>query len=292
MKKAQEQIERLRTLVRKCYGAVFSKGGDVPEDVSERTVENLPSAIGSIKGVTIDLVATENDKEYLPADYGVDGFGSVKTELRGKVKLLMLRATTTDISNECLDENGRWLGAELLDTSIMTNVNFNNMTNLKYLNCSNWDTSNFTNMSYFLRSCSSIEYVDVSNFNTSKVTDMSETFRSANGLKMVDLRNWNVSNVTTANRMFWDCKSLSSLIGYATIEEVLANSISCMNGLRVGMLLDRTSNLDRASLRALINGLADLTGQTAQTLTLGATLMTKLTEEDIAIATSKNWTLS
>ena len=51
-------------------------------------------------------------------------------------------------------------------------------------------------------------------------------------------------------------------------------------------------NLDRASIRAVINGLADLTGQTAQTLTLGATLMAKLTEEDIAIAVNKNWTLS
>lgn len=48
MKTLNEQIERVRELVRKCYGAVFAKGGEVPE-VGERNMENLPAAIGSIK---------------------------------------------------------------------------------------------------------------------------------------------------------------------------------------------------------------------------------------------------
>ena len=48
--------------------------------------------------------------------------------------------------------------------------------------------------------------------------------------------------------------------------------------------------LDRASLRALINGLAEV--ETTQTITLGAALRAKLTEEDIAIATAKNWTIA
>lgn len=47
IKTLNEQIERLRELVRKCYGAVAGKNGTVPE-VGERNMENLPAAIGSV----------------------------------------------------------------------------------------------------------------------------------------------------------------------------------------------------------------------------------------------------
>ena len=42
----------------------------------------------------------------------------------------------------------------------------------------------------------------------------------------------------------------------------------------------------------MFNALADLTGQTAKTLTLGATNLAKLTAEQIQIATAKNWNLA
>lgn len=47
MSKINEQIERLRELVRKCYATVAGKNGTVPE-VGERNMKNLPDAIGSI----------------------------------------------------------------------------------------------------------------------------------------------------------------------------------------------------------------------------------------------------
>ena len=90
--------------------------------------------------------------------------------------------------------------------------------------------------------------------------------------------------------MFSECSQLQTLIGNRTIDDVLANNISALNGLKVALSLNYTI-LDRASLRAVINGLADLTGQTTQTLTLYPKLRAKLTEEDIAIATNKNWTI-
>jgi hypothetical protein len=90
--------------------------------------------------------------------------------------------------------------------------------------------------------------------------------------------------------MFYNCSQLQTLIGNRTIDDVLANNIGALNGLKVNISLSKTI-LDRASLRAVINGLADLTGKTQQTLTIDATLLAKLTEEDIAIATNKNWTI-
>jgi len=49
--------------------------------------------------------------------------------------------------------------------------------------------------------------------------------------------------------------------------------------------------LSDASIQSIIDGLADLTGATAQTLTLHATVGAKLTESQKTAATAKNWTL-
>lgn len=48
----------------------------------------------------------------------------------------------------------------------------------------------------------------------------------------------------------------------------------------------------RDTLNEIIGNLVDLTGSTAKTLTMGATNMAKLTAEDIAVATDKNWTVA
>lgn len=52
------------------------------------------------------------------------------------------------------------------------------------------------------------------------------------------------------------------------------------------------ANLSDLSAQSIIDGLADLTGQTAQTLTVHKTVGEKLTEEQKATITAKNWTLA
>lgn len=57
MSKINEQIERLRELVRECYGAVAGKKGTIP-NVGERTISNLGAAIESIpRGLELGGVA-------------------------------------------------------------------------------------------------------------------------------------------------------------------------------------------------------------------------------------------
>lgn len=53
-----------------------------------------------------------------------------------------------------------------------------------------------------------------------------------------------------------------------------------------------SSKLSNESVQSIINGLADLTGASAQTLTLHTTVKAKLTEAQIAAITSKNWNLA
>ena len=182
------------------------------------------------------------------------------------------------------------------DTSNVTSMNymFNNCTSLQTLNVSGWDTINVTGMNSMFSSCRSLQSLDVSGWDTSKVTIMSYMFSSCRSLQSLDVSGWDTSKVTNINYIFGDCINLTTLIGGRTIDEVISNNISALNGLKINISLSITTieNIDRASLRALINGLADLTGSTSRTLTLGSTLIAKLTEEDIAVATAKNWTIS
>lgn len=61
---------------------------------------------------------------------------------------------------------------------------------------------------------------------------------------------------------------------------------ACAINLSNSVLLEYNSIID------LLNNLKDLTGETAKTLTLGSTNLAKLTDEEKAIATNKNWTLA
>lgn len=238
-----------------------------------------------------EITATDNGT-YTPSE-SFDGFGKVNVDVQPpKVKLLKLTTTNLIINNSCLNDEGMLDYDYLLDTSVTTDINFNGMTNLVKLRCSNWDTSALKTLYYFVRNCPSLVEVDVSNFNTSNVTNIGEAFRSSPKLSVLDLKKWDMSKVTNANYTFYGCSALSTLIGDTTLEEVLENNIGCLNGLSVGTQLNQCPLLQRNSLRAIINGLADLTDTTTQTLTLGATLMAKLTEEDIAIATAKNWSIA
>lgn len=285
MKILNEQIERLRELIRKCYGVVASKNGIVPE-VGERNMENLPNAIGSIKS------ASEIPK---------------------------IKVSSFKVSNACINEEGIWEGESLIDTSECTILErlADYCNNLIRIDVSNWDTSKVTTLRYSFANCRNLEYfpcgnwdvgkcinffgmfeignklktIDVSNWNMSSATDIGSMFRQCTYLQMLDLTKWNVDKVTNATSTFSTCIKLQSIIGNRTIDDVLTNDIRALNGLKKSLSVSYTI-LDRASIRATINGLADLTGQTAQTLTLGATLIAKLTEEDIAIATNKNWTIA
>ena len=215
-------------------------------------------------------------------DANIDNVGSGGNTSKVKV-------STIKINNNCIDENGYWPG-ELIDTSECTNLKdfFSKITKLKQLNVSNWNISNITSLRATFYACENLEYLDVSNWDVSKVTDMYGIFDNC-GVKSFDFSKWDISNVN--NISYFGANKTLTFIGGRTIDEVLVDNIKCLNGLRLSFYV-YPKGLDRASLRALINGLADLTGSDTQTLTLGETLIAKLTEEDIAIATAKNWTIA
>jgi hypothetical protein len=62
--------------------------------------------------------------------------------------------------------------------------------------------------------------------------------------------------------------------------------------LKVSTSFNVSSKLTDATIQNIIDGLADLTGSTAQTLTLHATVGAKLTDAQKSVASAKNWTIS
>ena len=126
-------------------------------------------------------------------------------------------------------------------------------------------------------------------FDTSAVTNMSSMFGSCSNLTTLDLSNFDTSAVTNMGDMFSNCRNLTTIIGTHTLEEVQEGTIKAMKGMKVSLDLSSSPNLERASILALFYGLADLTGNTKQTISLHATAKARLTAEDIKIATDKNW---
>jgi surface protein len=232
------------------------------------------------------------------SNWDVSGVTNMNSMFLNCSQLQTLDVSSWDVSSvTSMNSMFRWCSQlQTLDVSNWDVSGVTDMSNLFYdtqlqtLDVSSWDVSSVTTMQNAFRGIG-IQTLDVSSWDVSSVTSMNSMFRWCSQLQTLDVSNWDVSGVTDMFNMFSECSQLQTLIGNSTIEDVIANNISALNGLKVALSLIYTI-LNRASLRALINGLADLTGQTAQTLTLGAKLIAKLTEEDIAIATNKNWTIA
>lgn len=161
-----------------------------------------------------------------------------------------------------------------------------------------FDTSNIQNFQNAFENCSSIETVPsfdmssatittnmfykcnalktVPSLNTINVTDMSSMFSWSSNLETVG--KINADKVTNIKNIFYYCNKLTNLGGFTNLSIDLDLTIS--------------NYITATSLMNVINEAKDLSteGKTA-TLTI-AGKVGLLTEEQIAIATSKGWTLA
>lgn len=172
--------------------------------------------------------------------------------------------------------------------------------NIIEIDCSLINTGNVTNMTYMFGYCSNLKEIKgLENFNTSNVLYMTSTFVNCNSLVNLNISNFDLGKVVTVNNMFVGCSSLTNLIfgydlgkGYTQTKNNYSDYILNLNS---------SNNLTHDSLMSIINNLYDLNltydvanGGTlyTQRLQLGTTNKTKLTAEEIAIATNKGWSVS
>ena len=155
---------------------------------------------------------------------------------------------------------------------------FQYCTRITSLDLSRWDTSSATSTNYMFYNCTSLTSLDLSGWDVSKVTDMSGMLNNCSHLISLDLSGWDLSGITSTsalNGMFAYCSRLTTVIG----------SIS---GIKSNITLSN-SPLTRESALVFINGLETITA--TRTITFSTSTKALLTEEDIAIATNKGWTV-
>lgn len=116
------------------------------------------------------------------------------------------------------------------------------------------------------------------NINTSNVMSFSNAFNCLFALEEIDGTPLDLSSATSTSNTFGYNNALKEV-------RFVANSIS------LSIIFSACSQLSDESIQSIIDGLADLTGNTAQTLTLHATVGGKLTDEQKATITAKNWEL-
>ena len=179
------------------------------------------------------------------------------------------------------------------------------------INTEDWDVSNVTTMEDMFTWCLSLTTLDLSNWNVSKVKDMFKMFFHCEKLTELDVNGWDIGNVTNMGQMFSECKSLTDLdlsswdIGNVTeMTDMLYNCTSLTNlqapknisapmgfGMKfMGSEMGYPTKLTHESLMSIINNLATVTE--TKTMNIGSKNLAKLSEEDIAIATNKNWKLT
>lgn len=163
-----------------------------------------------------------------------------------------------------------------------------------------------TDMTYLLRAAKNVKKVTLICDNWQYASDesqsvsMHQAFTYIYELETIDMTRFNV--------FLGDCRLMASAY---SLREILGN----LNLSRARLIYDafNTQNLETIrivpgtaklqlgfsncskltdeSIQSIIDGLADLTGQAAQTVTFHATVGAKLTDEQKATITAKNWTL-
>ena len=169
--------------------------------------------------------------------------------------------------------------------------------NLPYVN----DMSLITDRSRY--GCASIQHDrnDIGKYNA--VTNLGNAWQSCYSLQSLDLSGWDTTNwaVTNLDNAWSGCYSLQSLdIGNLSLSGVTSTGntmqyckklkdISSLNGLKISISFANCVMLSRESV---LNIFASLGTVSNGTITLYVDIYNKLSADDIAVATTKGWTVA
>lgn len=161
------------------------------------------------------------------------------------------------------------------------------------------DTSKSAHFGSMFMGCSSM--VSIPQLDTSKGTYFGSMFNGCTSLISVD--SLDVSNGTYLGYMFKNCYSLVSLptldfssgttLSFAFQNCYALENISFVpNSIKLSISFAQSSLLSDESIQSIIDGLADLTGATAQTLSLNGGVKSRLTTQQNEDIASKNWNIA
>lgn len=262
---------------------------------------------GSSGGTTIDVAQdriklTKSEFETVPSYFDFSNCTDVTSMFENCSNL----HTISLILDKCANADKLCYNCTSLDNA---EINLPNAINVEYLfsDCRLLRTANVyvaaaTNVANLFGSCSNLEtvndldltsatsannlfYMSQENTklkkvilnNTANITRFNLAFRNCVGLE--ELNEINATSMTSIINPFYNCTSLTSFGGF--------------KDLKISLNISHATALTADSLMNVINQAKDLSIESkTATLTLGTTNISKLTEEQIAIATAKGWTLA
>lgn len=255
--------------------------------------ENINQAISDFKGVKQAII----DKGVeIPSGTPTSEYGAKIGEIQSGGSGGLDTSGMTDFGYLC--RNNRFNNQlDKLDTSQCTNFEymFSDCTNLTTI--PQLDTSKGTSFSNMFRGCSSL--TTIPQIGTSRGTAFNGMFSGCTNLTTIPPLN--TSKGTTFNGMFSGCKKLKTikLTSFRSYSGMFTNCEALEELIVTGTITVSNNDLNLSysplltveSLLSVLNALADNTGKTKYTITLGSTNLAKLTSTQKAIATNKNYTL-
>lgn len=145
---------------------------------------------------------------------------------------------------------------------------------------SGWNVANVTDMSYMFRGCTSLDELNLSSWNTSKVTTMYEAFSNFNA--------WNKYTDFSIPKINVPPIPKNCNVDHAFSFDYSLTTIESSGKISKSLNF-QWSPLTHDSAMVLINA---LDSENTGTLTLSTATKETLSEEEIAIATDKGWTIA
>lgn len=253
-------LEKLETDITNAYSAINTKGGTIP---SNKNTDNLSAAINSIpsggSATLITKTITENGT-YDATDDNADGYSEVTVNVVPSseyiVTLENLHDSSTDFQNTYISS-----------------------TNGALINYNGWVSTDFIELNGQVSVVSILkdfQYCAVYDENKKFIRNLQNGINSALTSNVKYIR-FSGLRQNMQNLYVYSSNNITDCDVPAAINEPLG----------LGEF-----NINIESLIQILNNLADRTGQTRYILTLGPANLEKLTSEQKAIATSKNWTLA
>ena len=157
------------------------------------------------------------NKDYRDASISPKSFDELRKIIKDRYDKLGSGTKENPVDFNDIDVSNIDSFCDKLDIGIFNDMNF------KYIDISDWDVSNVTDMNGMFFMCKELKSVgDISKWNVSKVTDMNSMFNGCNELEFIgDISKWNVSNVTNMGHMFNSCNNFNQDISNWNVSKVM-----------------------------------------------------------------------
>lgn len=149
----------------------------------------------------------------------INAYITEKFNLSNKTDAVFYHPQTRDelsdiIHNHYIDDDGM-LDLRDVDVKNITDMSdlfsFSSQRNIKYIDISNWDTSNVEDMYAMFIGCDTLIEIKLADLCVNNVENMSNMFAGCKSLETINLSKWNVGACQNFENMFTNCKKLKNL---------------------------------------------------------------------------------